>query len=190
MPASEEKAILQENKKVRTHLIRDHFVAVDVETTGLLPQRGDRVIEVGAVASDGRTVLEEFHSLINTSKRISFLAQQIHGITHDMLVDEPASEAVFPQFREFIKNKILIAHNAEFDIKFLRYELGRLGLALTNEYFCTLKLSRILYPQLQNYRLETVYRHFFKGSSAGKQRHRALDDARMVAKVWMEMMKK
>jgi DNA polymerase-3 subunit epsilon len=165
-------------------------VAVDVETTGLSPQRGDRVIEVGAVAIEKKQIAEEFHTLIQISKRIPMQAQLIHGITNEMLVGKPKPEEVFPQFREFMRNSILVAHNAQFDIGFLRHEFGRLGMGLSNQYHCTLELSRVRYPRLRDHRLETVCRHLFGHSIDTIQEHRALTDARMVARVWMEMMKR
>ncbi len=166
------------------------YVIFDVETTGLQPQRGDRVIEIGAVAIEDMRILGEFHSLVNVNKRIPSAVRQIHGITNDMLIDKPKPENVFPRFYEFIGNKVLVAHNAQFDMRFLRYEFGRLGLALNNRYLCTLEMSRKRYPKLRNHRLETVFRHLFGKQIENVQMHRALSDARMTARVWLEMMKR
>ncbi len=165
-------------------------IVVDVETTGLSPGSGDRVIEVGAVAIEAGIALAEFHSLVYVKKRVPLLVQQIHGITNEMLVGKPEPEEVFPRFREFIGNSILVAHNAQFDIRFLQHELGRLGLGLNNRYRCTLEMSRKRYPWLPNHKLETVFRHLFGRTTGEAQAHRALSDARMVAKVWLELMKK
>jgi DNA polymerase-3 subunit epsilon len=106
-----------------------------------------------------------------------------------MLVGNPEPEEVFPLFQEFIANSILVAHNAQFDIRFLQHEFGRLGLGLNNRYRCTLKMSRKHYPQLPNHKLETVYRHLFGKMTGEMQMHRALSDARMVAMIWLEMNK-
>jgi DNA polymerase III subunit epsilon len=165
-------------------------VVVDVETTGLSARRGDRVIEVGAVAVEKKRIVEEFHTLIYISKPIPAAAREIHGITNEMLTGQPKPEEVFPQFREFINGSTLVAHNAQFDIGFLRAEFERQGFGLSNPYFCTLELSRAHYPRLRNHRLETVCRHLFGRSTDTIQEHRALSDARMTARVWMEMMKR
>jgi DNA polymerase III subunit epsilon len=165
-------------------------VVVDVETTGLSPRKGDRVIEVGAVAIEKKQITEEFHTLIHINKPIPAAAREIHGITNEMLIGQPKPEEAYPRFREFIRNSTLVAHNAAFDIGFLRAEFERQGFGLSNPYFCTLKLSRARYPRLRNHRLETVCRHLFGRSTDAIQQHRALADARMTARVWVEMMKR
>jgi len=167
-------------------LRRRRFTIVDVETTGLSPSRGDRVIEIGAVALESGEIVDEFHSLRNVRKRISMQAQYIHGITKEMLAGQPGPDRIFPEFKTFAGRSTLIAHNAGFDLGFLRHEYGRIGLGFHSKHICTLVLSRRRFPRLRNHRLETVYRHLFGKSK--KQRHRALDDARMVAKIWMELM--
>lgn len=166
------------------------YIILDVETTGLSSSIGGRIIEIGAVAVEERTVVAEFESLIYVKKHVPPLVQHIHGITDEMLIGKPEPEEVFPRFREFIGNSILVAHNAQFDIRFLQHEFGRLRLSMNNRYFCTLEMSRKRYPQLPNHKLETVFRHLFGKTTGEVQMHRALRDARMVAKVWIELMKR
>jgi DNA polymerase-3 subunit epsilon len=162
----------------------------DVETTGLSPFRGDRVIEIAAVAVEKHSIVDEFDSLVNAGKRIHIAAQLVHGITDEMLTGAPKPEAIFPMLRDFIHSSILVAHNALFDVGFLSHEFERLGLALDNDYHCTLEMSRLRYPRLRNHRLETVYRHVCGKPGKEIKVHRALGDARMVAAIWMEMMGK
>ncbi len=166
------------------------FIAVDVETTGLSTSRGDRIIEIGAVVLEGGRIGEEFHALLSVKERIHPAARQVHGITNDMLLGKPMAEEVMPEFRKFIADSTLVAHNARFDMGFISHEFLRLGMGLTNPYQCTLELSRSLYPKLRNHKLETVFRHLFGRIPGGTKRHRALDDARMVARMWVEMMKR
>ncbi len=170
-----------------THAAGAGIVAFDLETTGLLPHKGNRVIEIGAVMLSGSRNAQEFHSLINVRKRIALKASLVHGITNELLSDQPKAEDVLPRFKEFIRNSILVAHNAVFDMTFLRYEFSRLGMALNNRYICTLELSKARLPRLRNYRLENVYCALFGKLPEGGQRHRALSDARMVAEIWREM---
>ena len=165
------------------------FIAVDVETTGLSTSRGDRIIEIGAVAVEGMNLCEEFHCLINVKERIHWAAQQVHGITEEMLIGKPNADEVMPEFRKFIADCALVAHNARFDVGFISHEFLRLGMGLTNPCHCTLELSRRLYPKLRNHKLETVYRHLFGEIPGEAKRHRALDDARLVARIWMEMVR-
>ncbi len=168
----------------------DRFIAIDVETTGFSPLRGDRVIEIAAVAFDRDGIRREFQSLINAEKRIPFHAQQVHGITNEMLTGAPDPAEVFAQFQSFAKDCVLVAHNAVFDVGFLRYEFARLGMGFDKRYQCTLEMCRKKYSSLPNHRLETVCRHLFGREMDNVQLHRALDDARMVARVWMEMRKR
>lgn len=171
-------------------MTQDRFISVDVETTGFSPSRGDRVIEVGAVVVEDRRIAAEFQSLINTGKSVPKATALVHGITDELLDGQPPAEEVYPKLRTFLSDYILVAHNAQFDIRFLRHEFGRLGLGLTNGYRCSLEMSRRRFPRLRDHTLETVYRHLFGTAPGGEQRHRALSDARMVARVWMEMMKR
>ncbi len=166
------------------------FIAVDVETTGLSTSRGDRIIEIGAVVVEGINIGEEFHALISVKEQIHWAAQQVHGITKEMLIGKPMAKEVMPEFREFIADSTLVAHNARFDMGFISHEFLRLGMGLTNPYHCTLELSRSLYPKLRKHKLETVYRHLFGRIPELTMRHRALDDARLVARMWVEMIGK
>lgn len=167
--------------------MQSRHVVLDVETTGLSAARGDRVIEIGAVALEGREVVDEFHSLIDVDQRISRNAQRVHGISEEMLRGKPTPAEVFPAFHEFIKGSVLVAHNARFDLSFLRHEFGRLGFGLPNRSQCTLRLSRRLYPGLPNYRLETIARYLFGSLGEEIRLHRALIDAQLTARVWLAM---
>jgi DNA polymerase III epsilon subunit len=172
---------------LRIRHCEESFVAVDLETTGLLPHRGDRVIEIAAVILSGSEKDKEFHSLINVRKRITLKAGRVHGITNVMLSDQPKAEDVFPQFTEFIQGSTLIAHNAVFDMTFLRYELSRLGLSFNNRTVCTLEMSKSGLPGLRNYRLASVYKSLFGKLPEDCLLHRALSDARMVGEIWREL---
>ena len=168
----------------------NRYIMIDIETTGLSPSRGDRVIEIGAVTIERNQIKDEFHSLINIGKHIPPAAQLVHGITDKMLAGKPEPEEVFPLFRDFIRGGVLIAHNARFDIGFLTHEFSLLGLMMKNKYRCTLEMSRAKYPWLPNHKLETVFRHLCGKSNGEIQAHRALGDAKMVAEIWMKMMDK
>lgn len=163
------------------------YTVFDIETTGLYPQRGARIIEIGAVAVREGAIVGEFSSLINCQCEIPPHVQRIHGITNDALAGQPLVEEVLPRFMDFVADSILVAHNAKFDIKFLRYELSRMGRGLPNRSICTMKLSKKRFPELPNHKLGTVARHVLGEMPPDLHRHRALDDARLTARVWMEM---
>ena len=129
-------------------LVRNNrIVFIDVETTGLDPRRGHRIIEIGAVAMADNYIIDEFQSLIRVSRTIPRHVSKIHGITNEMLTDQPGPEDVFPRVNKFIAGSILVAHNAEFDIAFLHSEFHKLKLNINNQVFCTLKMSRRRYPR-------------------------------------------
>jgi len=160
-----------------------------VETTVFSPQNGDRVIEIGAVTIKNQRIVAEFSSFIDVDKRIPWQVQKVHGITNEMLEGEPKPDDVLPEFYKFITGSILIAHNASFDIAFLRHEFALLGMSLNNRSLCTLKMSRKLYPHLPNHKLETVSRYLLGKSCEQIQMHRALDDAKLAGMIWLEMEK-
>ncbi len=162
-------------------------VVFDTETTGMSPQRGARIIELGAVRIFQNEIVEEFHSLINVAAPISPYAQKVHGISKAMLRGQPEPEEVYPQFNRFIANSTLVAHNAKFDMRFIAAEFARIGLDMSHASECTLRLSRIYLPELANHKLETVYRHLGGVIDDNMKQHRALDDARMAAYVWLAL---
>jgi DNA polymerase III subunit epsilon len=167
--------------------VSTRYVVFDVETTGLFPEKGHRIIEIGAVAFVVASPTEEFYSLVDAGRPVPKAVREIHSITTEMLTSQPKGDELMPKFQEFIKDSSLVAHNAEFDMSFLRYEFGRLELRLNNRCRCTLRISRKRYPELPNYRLETVAKHVLGLDLDKGSRHRALDDARLTAQVWIEM---
>lgn len=166
---------------------RRRVVVVDVETTGLSARQGSRVIEVGLVMVEDGHVVAEFESLIDCGAPISYGAFRVHGISEAMLAGQPSPAEVWPQVVDFVGSAPLIAHNAPFDRGCVLRELELLGLKrLKNPWHCTVRLARKVL-RLDNHRLETVYRHLFGELPCTMQRHRALDDARLAARVWVEL---
>ena len=167
--------------------LTNRYIALDVETTGLSPKNGDRVIEIGAVAIENQSIVAEFSSLIDVGRKIPWRVQQVHGITNKMLYGKPKPDEVLPEFYKFIAGNILVAHNASFDIRFLRHEFALLGMSLNNRSLCTLKMSRKQHPHLPNHKLETVSRFLLGKSCNQMQMHRALDDAKLAGMIFIEM---
>jgi DNA polymerase-3 subunit epsilon len=166
---------------------RYRHVVVDLETTGLSPRQGHRVIEIGAVAVENGAVVGEFTTLIDAGVPVPTVVQAIHGITDEMLAGQPKPEEVLPLFNTFIADSVLVAHNAAFDIRFLRHEFARLKMDLPNRHICTLEMCRLRFPRLIDRTLETVYLYLFPEAGLHRQNHRALDDARMTAKIWLKL---
>ena len=163
-----------------------HIIVFDTETTGLSPRQGHRIIELGAIKIAGKEIVDQFHTLIDAGVQIDPRAQAVHGISRAMLRGQPRPHEVFAAFRRFIGPSRLVAHNAPFDMRFLRAEFTTLGFDLPNRVECTLQLSRKKL-RLANYQLDTVYQALGGENDDKIQRHRALDDARMAAFVWLAL---
>lgn len=167
--------------------ILKRIIVVDTETSGLSAKVGGRVIEVGAVEIEDGYMVSQFEMLINTGAVISYSAYQVHGISEAMLRGQPSPDYAWKQFCNFVGDSTLVAHNATFDSTFIKNEFNLLGLTLQNKWNCTLKLARQRLPNLPNHRLETVYRHLFKTIPKSVNRHRALDDAKLAAAIWVKL---
>jgi len=161
-------------------------VVIDFETSGMSPNQGDRVIEVGAVLIRNDQVADSFQSLINPGFFVSREIEMVTGITNRMLSEAPDASTVMTRLGKFIGNYPLVAHNASFDQKFLEAEFDQIGKKRPFNFGCTLKTARRIYPDLPNYKLETLIK--IKGLATGGQFHRALADAEMTAALWLRMM--
>lgn len=163
------------------------YVVFDVETTGLSPQGGDRIVEIAAVRVKDLKVVDSFESLINPRQELSEEVQKIHSITNDMLKDAQTAEQVLPRMLDFIRGGCLVGHNIKFDLNFLCFELALIGRKLSEETpaLDTLKMAKELLPHLTNFRLPHVA-HFLGASSAVA--HRALPDVKLTAQVMTRLM--
>ncbi len=163
------------------------FCAIDVETSGLYPRRGDRVIEYGAVKFQNSDVIDEISTLIDVPCKIHPKALSVHGIGKADLANGLSPGRAWNELLDFIGELPLVAHNARFDLSFIRMELGRINQEILNPVFCTLVQARKKYFFLPNHRLETVARHLLGEIPNDCRLHRALSDARLAGKIWIEM---
>jgi DNA polymerase-3 subunit epsilon len=160
-------------------------VVLDFETTGLSPNLGERTIEVGAVLITNGKIVNRYQSLMNPGIKISGFIESYTGITNKMLSSAPSIKIVMAELKEFIKDHALVAHNASFDTRFLDAEFKRIKHQRTNEVACSLLISRRIYPDAPNYKLETLVR--YKNLKTDGVHHRALADAEMTAHLWIKM---
>ena len=152
------------------------FAAFDTETTGIKAKE-ERIVEIGCVKFDCTGVIARYNVLINPEKPMPKEAGEVNKITDEMLADKPKFVQVLPDFLDFTRNTVLVAHNASFDIDFINCELERCGkTALTNKVFDTLIFARDVFPGLQSYALQNLALQF--GIQAVNA-HRAEDDARV-----------
>ncbi|WP_344681607.1 DEDD exonuclease domain-containing protein, partial [Saccharopolyspora taberi] len=158
------------------------FVVVDLETTGG-SSANDAVTEIGAVKVRGGEVVGEFATLVDPGREIPPAVVSITGITQAMVHDAPSFESVLPSFLEFAEGAVLVAHNAPFDVGFLRSQCERQGLRWPKpDVVCTVKLARrvLTRDETPNYKLGTLAGVLRARTSPV---HRALDDARATVDV-------
>lgn len=164
----------------------DTVIVLDFETTGLSPDHGDRAIEIGAVRIENGRITGRFQQLMNPGRRINSFIEGYTGITNAMVRDAPACEEVMTDFREFIEDFDLVAHNASFDRRFLEAELQRLRLRHTSEFACSMLVSRRVYPDAPSHKLGTLVE--YKCIPTSGTFHRALADAEMTTHLWLRML--
>ena len=172
----------------RTRQLMIRQIVLDTETTGLDPDSGDRIVEIGALELINHMPTERsFHTYINPERRMSPGASEISGITDEMLIDKPRFVEVADQFLEFIADSELIIHNAAFDIRFLNAELAKISehRIPDERTFCTLIFARRKYPGAPA-SLDALCRRFNIDLSA-RVKHGALIDARLLADVYLEL---
>ncbi|MBX2834317.1 MAG: DNA polymerase III subunit epsilon [Micavibrio sp.] len=164
-------------------------IALDTETTGMDPSKGDRIIEIGAVElfnhlPTGNTL----QIYINPERDIPADATAVHGITNEFVADKPVFAEVYTDFLDFIEGGRLIIHNAEFDMKFLNAELAKVGhKALSwNNVIDTLAIARKKYPGSPA-NLDALCRRFGIDNSS-RTYHGALLDSELLAEVYLELM--
>lgn len=152
------------------------FTAFDTETTGLKANE-ERIVEIGCLKFDSRGVIARYNVLINPEKPMPTDAGSVNNITDEMLADKMKFAEILPDFLSFIKDTVLVAHNAAFDIEFINCELNRCGKTkLTHKVFDTLIFAREVFPGFPSYTLQNLALQF--GLNAVNA-HRAEDDARV-----------
>ena len=160
------------------------YCVLDLETTGL-SAKTEKITEIGIMKIKNGEVLEKFCEFVNPEKPIPQKVQEVTNITDDMVADSPTIEELFPKVLEFIKGSVLVAHNAAFDIGFLKNVAKGLGYEFDYTYVDTLPLARRLYPDLKKHKLGKIAEHLkIKVEVA----HRALDDVDTTVKILNVMM--
>jgi DNA polymerase-3 subunit epsilon len=164
-------------------------IVLDTETTGLRVEDGHRVLEIGAVELIGNMPTGQTRQwYINPERNVDAEAVAVHGLTNDFLMDKPVFRDVAVEFTGFIGDARIIAHNAEFDIKFLNAELAALDIApiAGDRVIDTLKIARKRFPGSPA-TLDALCRRF-RISTESRSLHGALLDSRILAEVYMELL--
>jgi len=166
-------------------------VVLDTETTGLNPQQGHRIIEIGCIEIIDRLVTEStYHCYINPDREIDTGAQKVHGISAEFLADKPKFSHIAQDFLDFIADAELIIHNAPFDLGFLNCELSLWDqscrdISLERHVVDTLLLARKKHPGQRN-NLDALCQRYSIDNS-NRELHGALLDAQLLARVYLAM---
>ena len=159
------------------------YVVVDLETTGLDPYSGCEIIEIGITEIKNDQIVRNYSRLIKPQESIPPLITEITGITNEMVRNEETIETVLPRFRKFLNDRVMIAHNAKFDLKFLNYYLEALNLEPITNYICTLEmLKQVKSYNGKNKKLETACSYY---NIENKNAHRADSDTLATAKLFL-----
>jgi DNA polymerase III subunit alpha, Gram-positive type len=162
------------------------FVVFDVETTGLSPMDGDRIIEIAAMKVKDGKVVDKFYSLVNPNRLIPSEATRVNNITDDMVANAPSSSVVLPKMVSFISSACVAGHNVRFDLNFLGYELALAGRKLNDSTpaIDTLKMARDLLPYLSNHKLAYLARSL---GVTVTETHRAMADVDLTVQVLIRL---
>ncbi len=162
-------------------------IVLDTETTGISVKEGHRIVEIGCIElEDLIPTKNKFHYYLNPERKVSEQALKIHGYTDDFLSKQKKFREISSEFLEFIKNKKLIIHNAEFDLSHLNNELKLLGISeIKNEIIDTLNLARDKFPGSQ-VSLDALCKRF-RIDNSKRTNHTALIDCDLLAKVYVNL---
>lgn len=163
----------------------DPYVVFDIETTGFSPLN-NKIIEIGAVKVEHGVITEKFSTFVNPEVPIPFRIEQLTSINDSMVLPAPKIDQVLPEFLEFCRGAALVAHNASFDISFIAHNAEVLGLEFNPTVLDTVTLARVLLPQLNRYKLDTVAKAL---NISLENHHRAVDDAGATAEIFAAFLK-
>lgn len=164
------------------------YVVFDTETTGLLPSRGDEIVQIAAVRIvNGRRVEKEvLNTLVNPHRPIPLMATEIHGISDAMVADAPGIEKAAQRLHKFAQGAVLVAHNAPFDLAFLRRDEQRIGVRFDNPVLDTVLLSAIVFGQSETHSLDALAARL--GIYLPEEaRHTAIGDASATADALLKL---
>jgi len=167
-------------KKTNDEDLNQTFIVFDLETTGL-SFKHDMITEIGAVKVMNGEIIDSYSALVNPGRPIPSKIVEITGITDDMVADKPPIERVLPQFLEFIGDSAVVAHNASFDVSFVKKQAEDMGREFDPVVLDTLTLARLLLKDLKRHKLNQVAKYL---KIKLDNHHRAVDDAMATAKIF------
>jgi DNA polymerase-3 subunit alpha (Gram-positive type) len=163
----------------------DTYVIFDIETTGF-SSINDSIIEIGAVKIKGGEVVGKFSEFVNPERKIPYRIVELTGITDEMVENCSNIKSILPEFMKFIGDSVVVAHNANFDVGFIKKNCSDLNLKFQNPVMDTIPLCKFLFPELKKFKLNIVAKHL--GISL-ENHHRAVDDAGATCDILLQCFK-
>lgn len=188
MPKTKNKEL--KGSRFKRLMMNRTFTVFDIETTGFSPEKGSRIIDIGAVKIVDGKIVDEFQELVDPRQPVPAKITQLTTITNDMIKGKPTIEEVLPKFMKFAGNSVLVAHNAQFEKRFIEHDCSRLGIYPKNEWLCTMKLFKFVNPERKvlgrKYKLDDLTEEY--GIPFNEDiHHRAFPDAEATAKALLEI---
>ncbi|MBR1391996.1 MAG: PolC-type DNA polymerase III [Lachnospiraceae bacterium] len=175
------KEIVENSKNQK---LSDSYVVFDIETTGFSPHV-NKIIEIGAVkVADGK-ITDRFSTFVNPLVPIPFQIENLTGINDEMVMEAPIIDTVLPQFMDFCAGSVMVAHNADFDMSFIKFNCDALGISYDFTIADTVALARMLLPRLHRFKLDTVAKEL---NISLAHHHRAVDDAACTAEIFVKFL--
>lgn len=163
------------------------FVFVDIETTGMSPRSGGRVLEIAALRMENHQIVDSVSSLINPEIDVPYFITNITGIADEHVTNAPLFHEVVDDLERVTDGAIFVAHNVNFDYSFIQHEYRMLGKSFSRQRLCTVQLSRALHPFERGHSLaKLIERHGYQVDN----RHRAFDDAEVLYRFFQDMHQK
>ena len=157
-----------------------NFAILDVETTGGKYNQ-EKITEIAILIFDGIKIIEEFHTLINPIITIQPFVQKLTGINRELVKDSPIFKDVSEKIFEITRNKIIVAHNVDFDYRIIKNEFKNINIDYERDCLCTLSLSKLIIPNLKSYKLTNLLSNF---GIINENPHRANSDAIGALKIF------
>lgn len=192
VPVNQTTALQSEDERYEELMTSESFTVIDIETTGYSPSKGSEIIEVAAVKIIRGREVNTMSTMIEPRNPVPNNISQITGIKQSDLKGQPTIEKIIPELYHFIGNSVIVAHNASFEERFLKHFFRRSGYSLENEWICTMKLFRRLYPERKKMGLSAKLEdltEFYGINFTAEEHHRALPDTQVTSDAFLEMRK-
>ena len=162
--------------------LQESYVVFDIETTGFSPEI-NKIIEIGAVKVVDGKIVDRFSTFVNPEVPIPYRIEELTHISDNMVIDAPTIDVVLPEFLQFCEGCVMVAHNADFDMSFIKKKAEDIGVNFAPTYIDTVAMARFLLPNLNRFKLDTV------AKAVGvplDNHHRAVDDAACTAEIFVK----